>query len=98
MDSPATLENETYTSTPLLISAFGTMEGIEAYLALLETSEFAAFGIEAVTVEKGLAGYQLTLRGNYYSLPENFGESDLIGDEVVIAVTPITPVDAGAAK
>ena len=98
LDSPVTLENETYTSTPLLISAIGSMEGIESYLALLETSEFAAFGIEAAMVEKSFAGYQLTLRGIYYSLPENFGESDLVGDEVVIAVTPITPVDVGTAK
>jgi hypothetical protein len=97
-DSVATIENEVYTATPLLISAIGTIEGIEAYLAILETSEFAAFGIEASTVEEGLVGYQLTLRGLYYSLPEDFGEEPTVEDGAVAAVTPIVPVGEGGAK
>ncbi|MDG0866391.1 hypothetical protein [Candidatus Lucifugimonas marina] len=100
LDGEAILENESYTATPVLINAIGTLEGIESYLAMLETSEFAAFGIEASSIEEGLVGYQLTLRGLYYSLPENFGETEQEGD-AVIAVTPVVPVDAvgnGAAK
>lgn len=95
LDGEAVLENESYTVTPVLISAIGTLEGIEDYLALLETSEFAAFGVEASSIEEGLVGYQLTLRGLYYSLPENFGE--VAHDEsAVIGVTPVVPVDAAA--
>lgn len=97
-DSEATIENEVYTATPLLISAIGTIEGIETYLEILETSEFAAFGIEASTVEEGLVGYQLTLRGLYYSLPEDFGEEIADEEDVVVAVTPIVPVEDGGAK
>jgi hypothetical protein len=98
LDSPAILENETFTSTPLLISAIGTIEGIESYLALLETDEFSAFGIDSTIVEKGVTAYQLTLRGLYYSLPENFGESEIDSEDAVIAVTPIALVDEGVAK
>ena len=94
LDSEATIENESYTATPVLISAIGTMESIKAYLQLLETSEFASFGIEAANIEEGLAGYQLTLRGLFYSLPEDFGEVDPAVD-AEIAVTPIVPVDEG---
>jgi hypothetical protein len=93
LDGEAVLENENYTVTPVLISAIGTLEGIESYLALLETSEFAAFGVEASSIEEGLVGYQLTLRGLYYSLPENFGEVEQ-DVAAVSAVTPVVPVDA----
>lgn len=100
LDGKAVLESETYTATPVLISAIGLLDDIESYLALLETSEFASFGIEASSIEEGLVGYQLTLRGLYYSLPENFGETEQDG-EVTIGVTPVVPVDAvddGGAK
>lgn len=98
VDVEATIENESFNSTPVLISAVGTLDGIEEYLNALETEEFAAFGIDAVTVEEGQVGYQLTLRGLYYSLPENFGEIASDEDEIVIAVTPVLPVDGGNAK
>jgi hypothetical protein len=105
LDGVATIENESYTATPVLISAIGTMDGIESYLQLLETSEFAAFGVEAASIEEGLVAYQLTLRGLYYSLPENFGESDPDSEEEsVLAATPVVAVDSdtksgeGAAK
>ncbi len=97
VDVEATIENESFVSTPVLISAVGTLEGIETYLNVLETDEFAAFGIDAATVEEGQVGYQLTLRGLFYSLPENFGENTS-EEEVVIAVTPVVPVDGGDSK
>jgi hypothetical protein len=99
LDSVATIENESYTATPVLISAIGTIDEIDSYLQSLETSEFASFGVEAASIEKGLVGYQLTLRGIYYSLPENFGESDPDSDqEAVLAVTPVVPVDSESDK
>ncbi len=92
LDGVVTIENEDYTATPVLITAIGTISGIERYLALLETGEFAAFGIEALSIEEGLVGYQLSLRGLYYSLPENFGKEEP-ADEAELAITPIVPVE-----
>ena len=97
-DGVIAIQNENYTSTPILIGAIGTIEGIEDYLALLETSEFAAFRIEATIIEAGPTGYQLTLKGEYYSLPEDFGTEVVNDKEVVIAVAPIVPVDSGGAE
>lgn len=92
LDGVATIENESYTATPVLISAIGTIESIETYLQMLETSRFASFGIEAATVEEGLVGYQLSLRGLFYSLPEDFGDDGEVVDSSP-DVTPVVPVD-----
>ncbi|NQW21580.1 MAG: hypothetical protein HQ477_12810 [Chloroflexi bacterium] len=96
-DDVETIENEDYTATPVLIRAIGMLDSIESYLAMLETADFSSFGIEASTVEEGVVGYQLTLRGLYYSLPESFGEIDP-SENVMLAATPIVPIVKGSAK
>jgi hypothetical protein len=96
-DGVEVIRNESYTATPILITAIGLLDDIEAYLAQLENSEFASFGVESSNIDQGVVGYQLTLRGLYYSLPEDFGQdADLEGEELL--AIPITPVELGAAK
>lgn len=73
-DGIATLGVEKYVSTPVLLKAIGTFEGIESYLELLETEKFSAFEIQSSMVESQTVGYQLTVKGIFYSLPENFAE------------------------
>ena len=97
VDGVEVIRNESYTATPILISAIGLLEDIEAYLAQLENSEFASFGVESSNIEQNAVGYQLTLRGLYYSLPENFGQEADFEDGERLDI-PVVPVDLGDAK
>ncbi len=90
-DGTTTLGNDSYTTTPLLMKANGTLEGIERFLLTLETDEFAAFEVQASIFTAGTVGYVLTLRGVFYSLPENYGEL-LVADESDLPVIPVRPV------
>lgn len=95
-DGIATLGNDRYTATPLLMKANGTLDGIERFLDTLETDEFAAFEVQASMFDAEVVGYVLTLRGVFYSLPENYG--DVIADEDSdVTVIPVVPVNDTAA-
>ena len=74
-DGIATLGDNRYTATPVLMRANGTLNGIERFLAVLESDEFAAFEVQASMFSAETVGYVLTLRGVFYSLPENYSES-----------------------
>lgn len=94
-DGIATVGVEKYVSTPVLLKAVGTFEGIADFLELLETDEFSAFEIQSSLVESQTVGYQLTLKGLFYSLPENFAElSDEEYDDSPILI-PIQAVEPG---
>jgi Tfp pilus assembly protein PilO len=94
-DGIATVGVEKYVSTPVLLKAVGTFEGIADFLELLETDEFSAFEIQSSLVESQTVGYQLTLKGLFYSLPENFAElSDEEDDDSPILI-PIQAVEPG---
>ena len=96
-DGIATLENDRYTVTPLLMRANGTLDGIERFLYALETDEFAAFEVQSSMFNAEVVGYILTLRGVFYSLPENYGEvlADEDPDAPVIPVVPVARTAAG---
>ena len=96
-DGIATLENDRYTVTPLLMRANGTLDGIERFLYALETDEFAAFEVQSSMFNAEVVGYILTLRGVFYSLPENYGEvlADEDPDAPVIPVVPVVRTAAG---
>lgn len=96
-DGVTTLENDEYTVTPLLIKANGTLNGIERFLKILETGEFAAFEVQASMLTAEAVGYMLMLRGVYYSLPENYGDV-LAGEALDIPVIPAVPVDGTVVK
>ena len=87
-DGIATLENDSYTVTPLLMKANGTLDGIERFLNTLETDEFAAFEVQTSMFNAETVGYILTLRGVFYSLPENYGDMLADDDPPVIPVIP----------
>ena len=87
-DGITTLENDSYTATPVLLKANGTLDGIERFLNVLETDMFAAFEVQASMFNADEVGYLLTLRGVFYSLPENYGDT-LTDDGLDILVIPI---------
>ena len=91
-DGTATLENDKYTVTPLLIKVNGTIDGVGRFLEYLETDDFKAFEVQSTILTAEEVGYILTLRGVYYSLPENFGEEIENSDEAGLVI-PIIPVD-----
>lgn len=100
-DGIATVGVEKYVSTPVLLKAVGTFEGIADFLELLETDEFSAFEIQSSLVESQTVGYQLTLKGLFYSLPENFAE--LSGEEdddspILIPIQAVEPGEGEVAK
>ena len=88
-DGIATLENDRYTVTPLLMKANGTLDGIERFLNTLETDEFAAFEVQTSMLNAEEVGYVLTVRGVFYSLPENYGDMLADDDPTVIQVGPV---------
>ena len=88
-DGITTLENDRYTATPLFMKANGTLDGIERFLDTLETDEFAAFEVQASTFDADEVGYILTVRGVFYSLPENYGDVLTDDDPPVIQVGPV---------
>ena len=90
-DGIATLENDRYTATPVLLKANGTLDGIERFLSALETDKFAAFEVQASMFSADAVGYLLTLRGVFYSLPEDYGDA-FVGEDPDIPVIPIGPV------
>ncbi|MEE8046946.1 MAG: hypothetical protein V3T49_08900 [Dehalococcoidia bacterium] len=97
-DGEATIEGEKYTVTPILLKTNGTLSGIERFLAILETPEFSAFEIQASMLNAETVGYQLTLKGIFYSLPESFANDLLLengeaGDHPVIPVTAVSSTD-----
>ena len=96
-DGIATLGDNRYTATPLLMRANGTLGGIERFLNVLETDEFAAFEVQASMFNAETVGYVLTLRGVFYSLPENY--SDVLAaedlDTPAILTGPASGTDAG---
>ena len=94
-DGTTTLGNDKYTATPLLLKANGTLNGIEKFLETLETDEFAAFEVQASMFNAEEVGFVLTLRGIFYSLPENYGEI-LSEEDSDIPVIPVVPVGAAS--
>lgn len=96
-DGIVTLGNDRYTATPMLIKANGTLDGIERFLSALETDEFSAFEVQASTSTAGTVGYVLTLRGVFYSLPENYGDvlAGVDDDTLVIPIGPAGVAGAG---
>jgi len=92
-DGEATLEDEKYTVTPLLLKATGTLAGVQRFMAILETPEFASFEIQASMLNSETVGYQLTLKGIFYSLSETFGDGISAGPDA-IPVIPVIPVSA----
>ena len=95
-DGIITLENDRYTKTPMLIKANGTLDGIERFLSALEMDRFSAFEVQASTFTVGTVGYILTLRGVFYSLPENYGDV-LAGMDDDTPVIPIGSVGGAGA-
>ena len=93
-DGIATVGIEKYVSTPVLLKAIGTFDGIVIFLETLETDEFSAFEIQSNLVESQTVGYQLTLKGLFYSLPENFAELSDEDDEDSPKVIPLQAVDS----
>lgn len=87
-DGTETLENDTYTTTPLLMAMDGTLDGIERFLRTLETHEFAAFEVQSSLLNAEVDGYTLSLRGVFYSLPENYGYA-LADDDPDAPVIPV---------
>ena len=53
------------------------------------------FEVQASMFNAEEVGYVLTLRGIFYSLPENYGEI-LADEEQDIPVIPVVPVDAAS--
>ena len=87
-DDVVTLENDRYTVTPVLMGATGELDGIGRFLDTLETDDFAGFEVQTSILNAEIDGYILTLRGVFYSLPENYG--DVYDDpEFAPTVTPI---------
>lgn len=87
-DDTVTLENDTYTTTPLLMAMNGTLDGIKRFLNTLETGEFAAFEVQSALLDADVDNYTLALRGVFYSLPENYGDV-LAGDDPDAPVIPV---------
>ena len=90
-DGEVTLQNEKYTVTPILLKANGTLAGIKRFLEILETPDFASFEIQSSLVNSEAVGYQITLKGIFYSLPETFGDgiSSESPDQKVIPITAV---------
>lgn len=87
-DDTVTVENDKYTSTPVLMAANGDLDGIEQFLDMLETDKFAGFEVQSSMLNAETNGYVLTLVGVFYSLPENYGDG-LVDEEIDIPVIPI---------
>jgi len=93
-DGEVTLQNEKYTVTPVLLKANGTLAGIKRFLEILETPDFASFEIQSSLVNSEAVGYQLTLKGIFYSLPETFGDS-ISSEPLDLKVIPLKAVEQG---
>jgi hypothetical protein len=89
-DGQVTLASERYIVTPVLLKATGTMTGVQRFMTVLETPEFAAFEIQASMLSSETVGYQLTLKGIFYSLPKTFGDEITAGSGDI----PVIPVGA----
>lgn len=89
-DGIATLGNDRYTATPLLLEANGTLNGIERFLHMLETDKFRAFEVQSSMFNADEVGYIITLRGVFYSLPDNYGDV-LDSDDSDAPVIPVGP-------
>ena len=91
-DGEVTLQNEKYTVTPILLKANGTIAGIKRFLEILETPDFASFEIQSSLVNSETVGFQITLKGIFYSLPETFGDA-ISSESPGLEVIPITAVE-----
>lgn len=93
-DGVVTLENDKYTVTPVLIKSTGNLDEIEQFLRSLESSKFSSFEVQSTMFEAQFIGYILTVRGVFYSLPEDYSDQ-LVDEEDDVPVIPVGIAGAG---